>query len=155
MRCRRCARGRARVQRTSPGRRGTKVRPATFDFRIAFSVALRSRSRSLRCRRPDGTMSEPRAPRGQWTAGGDFHFGLSKLGWGAGGSGLPSLPHCHCLIVQDPGELGAKAPSSPLSFIHFPFSIFRFRAYRRKVFRFILSGLPAEGVGGDGAAGVR
>ena len=71
---------------------------------------------------------------------------------------LPTFALSHILIVQDPGEQGAKAPCSPLSLhcrivalpiSHFPLSIFRCRAYRRK-----LSGEDGEG-GGRGGRGDR
>ena len=78
---------------------------------------------------------------------GDFFFRGLKSGWCVVRLGGLSGSHCHCLFVgcQDPGEQGAKAPCSPLSFSlsHCPLSIVDFP----------FSCLPAEGVGGGGGSG--
>ena len=70
------------------------------------------------------------------------------------------FPLCDCLFVggQDPGEQGAKAPCSPLSFhcriVHFPLSIFNFRAYRRKACPLsVVAPTGGRGVGEVGGVG--
>ena len=68
-----------------------------------------------------------RTPRRLRTTKGDFHFRGSKSGCGWGAAGFKGFSHCRFLIVQDPGEQGAKAPCSPLSFhcriVHCPLTI--------------------------------
>ena len=116
-----------------------------IDFRIANLIARRSRLPSSRCTRtPWMTLRQP-APRQHWTIKGDFDFRGSKSGWGIVRCAAVAFSHCHCLFVQDPGEQGAKAPCSPLSFSlsHCPLSIVDFP----------FSCLPAEGVGGGGGGG--
>ena len=123
-------------------RQGTGTHATTCDFRIAFSGAQRSRSRSPRCTRPDGATSGQRAPRQRRATTGDLDFRRVKSGWGGGAWRLRCGGRGRCLFVggQDPGEQGAKAPCSPLSFhcriVHYPLSIVRFP----------FSCLPAEGV---------
>ena len=107
------------------GARGSTWRKTIFGSRFR-SRRGRARGRAGAYRLPGRPSVDPQRPdhRQQRAI---LIFGGSKSGCGRGAAGVKGFSHCHCLFVQDPGEQGAKAPCSPLSFhcriVHCPLTI--------------------------------